>query len=484
MSLFKATILTLLLTAVGVNAVDPRTKPQPKVRTTIQGKRQPSKPTPSVPVKETQKQPEKEQTETVTKQEIPKTETPVTPPPLKEEPIIDSTPKESFFDSLANKAKTTLQLTKDNNMRFYLATANFVEEKTASIWGYLKERPEIGAVLFAVLMTLLVLKCVNFIFGRKESKTQDNALNTAIFESHSKTIVSQVTTLKTDIDKTLQLLTAKIGDLQKSIEKMATEKRDEEPLEFLFGNLGDLWKEIRDLKTRVNEADAVGSNLISFNSKMDLRNLDRKDRGGIDDQDDDSTSRKGVNAEITSRILPKDILTQNSNARDEPVRQPPGIESDPESKLESAKKTLLKGRTEESETKLNKQKELPSQSTKGPIRPNAMLVPPSVSMPAPVQSASEPVAPKEEEQTKQTDFEPIQTEADLTNTGTGAPILEQPETIAEQPKLIPVPQRLPLPTNLIPKTQAKKPQMIRAVPPRAPTGAPMPRPGGDSNNLI
>lgn len=388
---------------------------------------------------------------------------------------------ESLIDRLKHLLSSALQ----RNQSVYLRLIDLIDGRTAPLLTLAKEKAAIGALLFALLVTFVFLKVVGRLLGIGRGKTTRGtsaAVDSAAIDQLSTVLTGQLETIKGDLEKLVGGLTGKVTDLQKHIEKMSSEKRDEDQLEFLFGNLGDLWKEIRDLKTRINEVDGGGSNLLSFNSKMEFKGLGGKDKGGLDD-DDDSTSRKNAAQEPGNRILPKELSGQ-------PVAVPPREEA----KVTPAEKPSLPQWRSPA-------KPLDVQAATSRLEISPVSTKPTPRGHAPIPLPSQPSGtevdevgtPRDNEGTPLDGPERRHSRPETLSSGTTLPPF-QPEddtphrSEADPPaefKPLSIQPRLPMPMGL-PKTQKKGPQMHRALPPKAP-GTPNPTPTpkpADSSNLI
>lgn len=185
------------------------------------------------------------------------------------------------------------------NLQVLKQVIEYIEKLIVPGMSSFKENEKGQTFLIYFFYTLVLLKIFLFFLKKKSRMGADFEL---IQKKQSEMLVGQFNLLRSDILKSNENLLTKTNELQKSIETMKAEKKEEEPLDFLVQNLGDLWKEIRDLKTRVNEVD-IGSNLLSFNSKMEFKTNGKQEKILPDENDDDSVLKKMNNAEFENQIL-------------------------------------------------------------------------------------------------------------------------------------------------------------------------------------
>lgn len=366
----------------------------------------------------------------------------------------------------------------------YLITA--FENSVLPHLEFLKTQNSVSTTFVYLIYTFIFLKLV-LLFKKKPRNSFDQE---GISKELAKTISTHLASFKIEMDKSFQSLNLKTSELQQTIERFTAEKKDDEPLDFLVGNLGDLWKEIRDLKTRVNEVDAGGSNLISFNSKMEFKQSGKHDKGLNEELDDDSASRKFNLLDENNRILPKEVDLQQAFL----VKEVKGRLSSDNQVVEDIHDVFApiiqpnKNKKNEHPVILGLQDNpvkdalLKISFTSLSIAPLNEGIPSSLATDS-IQQNSPPA--------KRITFEMEKTGIEF-----GRPVFQPSEfdftkpieNVSEQatlnePKVSLNFNRISVPTSIIPKNLKTRPPMVRALPPKAPSGNPVPK-VLDSNNLI
>ena len=481
--------LTILTTLILLSAIhsktDPRTKPKKKA--------------PVVPTQQNATLPPKTETiamESVqTSQQIPPKESPLSsPPPTQvkieppslENPINPTNEPPATFPESLSKLDAAHNYIMSESISVIARLINVFETFVLPHLDSLKTQNSVSTTIVYFIYTLLLIKIALF-FKKKPSNSFDREL---ISKELSQIITTNFASLKTEMDKSLQPMTLKISEIQKIMERFTAEKKDEEPLDFLVGNLGDLWKEIRDLKTRVNEVDAGGSNLISFNSKMEFKPSGKQDKGLNDEMDDDSASRKFNLLDENNRILPKEgelnrpfsakdatanRINDNQVMDDIPDVLTPVFPSVQNKKNEA---DVVLGQPE------NTRKDFPSKLTgsNSSIPPSNEVVQSSLGQDSAQKNSPPTKKMIPDLEKRETEFG--RTSIQLTESDFNKPTDELLENAtAYEPKVSLNLARISVPNSVIPKNMKARPPMVRALPPKAPSGNPVPK-NLDSNNLI
>lgn len=381
------------------------------------------------------------------------------------------------------------------------AVHNYIVNETILVIGYLitafqnsvlphleflKTQNSVSTTFVYLIYTFILLKLV-LLFKKKPRSSFDEE---GISKELAKTISTHLASFKIEMDKSFQSLNLKTSELQQTIERFTAEKKDDEPLDFLVGNLGDLWKEIRDLKTRVNEVDAGGSNLISFNSKMEFKQSGKHDKGLNEELDDDSASRKFNLLDENNRILPKEIDLQQTFS----VKEVKGRLSSDNQVVEDIQDVFAPI----IQPNKNKKNETPViLGLQGnPVKDAFLKMSFSSLSIAPLNEEMQSSLATDSFQQNSPPVRRITFEMEKTGIEFGRPAFQPSEfdftkpieNVSEQatlnePKVSLNFNRISVPTSIIPKNLKTRPPMVRALPPKAPSGNPVPK-VLDSNNLI